>query len=500
MNGNQELAKLLADARTQIKGSGDDAGPLNTIVASFTTLMEAQQNQFKNQLTEFEKKISDSLADQVVEGQKKLRNEVMRKGGWGTLDNAEVYARLIDPAGLTMEQKLTMPSSQLSKYVAPQEFERIKIFQELNDDAVILGWIMATKNNKGGGLLRNFDIKDHLQETRTWKALQSVCKSLSTGGSATGAEWMPTQFSSQLVDMITVSLKVASNFARINIPANTFKIPIATSDDVAFLVAETNSDNLLDDANSYPKFTPATGNVTFNAKKLAAIVVFSEEAEEDSIIPLLAFIRGKIANAMSNAQERATLDGDTTATHMDFDVTAATDARKAWMGMRLRAKTTWSNTTDLATFNLDNIRDMRSQLTAAFAENPESLFYVTSVKVMLKLLKFPEFMTIDKYGDRATIVTGEIGRIDGSPLQTSKYSRDDVASTGVNTTGGPNTKSLLYLQNRLGFMYGDRREIKIDSARMIISGQGYMVISQRLDFKDIHPSATYEHGALGINI
>lgn len=503
--GNQTLAQLLADARKQITVSKDDSGPLDRMAADFIKLLETATGNAVTKIQQAADSITGKLHDSVVEGQLQLRSDaIQRKGGFSTLDQTEIFTRLIDPAGLTMEQKLVMPDDQLQKYLPKDTIEHVKIFRQLNDDAHLLGWILATKGTKNGATISNVDLGGALRNTRTWKALQSVVKALTTTGSTTGAEWLPTNFSSQLIDILTVKLKVAAQFARITIPTNTFKVPIATSDDVAFLVPETTNDNLLNESNVYPKFTPTTSNVPFQAKKLAAICVFSEEAEEDSIIPLIPFLRMKIGNAMANAQERATLDGDTTSTHMDNDVTVATDARKTWKGLRYNIlkvmNSTAGTTKDLSTFNLDNVRGLREIVRPAFAESPEELFYVTSVKVMLKMLKFPEFMTLDKYGPLATVVTGEVGRIDGSAVLTSKYSRDDVDATGVNSSGGPNTKSLLYLLNDEAWWYGDRREIKIDSARMIISGQGYLVISQRIDFKDIHPATLYDSAALGINI
>lgn len=501
--GNEELAKVLAAARQQLKASGDDEGPMSKLEKILGEVLENQKSD-RTAITEMQEKISGGLSDQVVEGQQKLRSEVIRKGGFNTIDNVDMFARMVDTAGLTMEQKLIMPDYQLKKYVpSAQAYDRIKMFQTLNDDAMILGWILATKGQKGNDV-NGVSMDRVLGNTRTWKGLQAVHKALTTSGVAGGTEWMPTQFSSQLVDILTVSLKVAANFSRIDIPSNVFKVPIATSDDIAFLVPETTNDNLLNETNIFPKLTPTTGNVSFNAIKLAAIIVFSEEAQEDSIIPLLDFVRMKIAHSMANAQERATLDGDKSATHQDFDVTAVTDCRKAWAGLRKNIISNSATTQSLATFNLDNVRLLRGLLTPAFAENPEALFYVCSVKGMLKLLKFPEFLTVDKYGPRATVVTGEIGRIDGSPLQTSKYCRDDVATTGVNTSAGPNASGLLYLQNNLGYWYGDRRALTIDSARMIISGQGYMVVSQRIDFEAIYPTGTtattYKTGALGTGV
>jgi HK97 family phage major capsid protein len=90
----------------------------------------------------------------------------------------------------------------------------------------------------------------------------------------------------------------------------------------------------LNDANKIPTITPGTGNVTLTAKKLGCLTVFSEEVSEDFVIAIIPFLRNKLGNAIASAIERAILDGDTTATHMDNDVTASTDARKAWIGLR----------------------------------------------------------------------------------------------------------------------------------------------------------------------
>ena len=138
-----------------------------------------------------------------------------------------------------------------------------------------------------------------------------------------GLEWIPTEFSGQLYDIVTISLKVAALFPSITIPTPVFKLPVATTDDIAFLVPENITDAFLNDANKMPTITPGTGNVTLTAKKLGALTVFSEEVNEDSIIAIVPFLRSN-----SEPRSRTRSNGDPRRRH-DARLTWTTTSRSA---------------------------------------------------------------------------------------------------------------------------------------------------------------------------
>jgi HK97 family phage major capsid protein len=438
-------------------------------------------------------KFLDKIAETQVKAAFKANGDRNRLGN----------GQLIDETGFTFDQRHVLTTQELERYYDSTTFTHIRNMQNLADEALIIGSLLhahAAKRGETNEPLPNRYIKS----TKAYKQLMTL-RAMDTLTATEGLEWIPVEFSGQLYDIVAVSLKVAANFPMIAMPAPTFKLPIATTDDVAFLVPENITDNFLTETNKVPTLTPGTANVTLTAKKLGALTVFSEELNEDSIIAIIPFLRNKLGNAIANAIERATLDGDTTATHMDNDVTVASDARKAWNGIRkdcIASATTYDVASTAgggeATFTAQDLLRLRGLIDPAFAEDPEQLAYVVSVNSMLKMMAFTEMVTVDKLGPNATIVRGQVGRIWGAPVLTSKYARTNVAATGVNTGAGPNTLAVVYLTNKNGYIYGNRRGVTIKSAESVWSDQGLMVVTWRGDFQKLRPGSKVS--ALGINV
>lgn len=432
------------------------------------------------------------LLDSVCERQLKAAWEADKERG-------RLNGQLVDATGFTFVQRHLLNTRELERYYEPATVAQIRTMQNLADEALLVGNIMHSTARRNGQ--SNEPLPDnYIRQTRAYKQLMKL-RAMDTATATEGLEWIPTEFSGQLYDVVTVSLKVAALFAEIPMPTSPFKLPVATSDDIAFLVGEQLTDNFLTETNKMGALTPGTTNVTLTAKKLGALAVFSEEVNEDSIIAIVPFLRGKLGNAIANGIERAILDGDTAATHQDNDVSAANDARKAWNGIR---KDTLSTAIDIqaaggeAAFAAADLLRMRGVLDPAFAEDPDSLAYIVSVNSMLKMMAFPEMVTVDKLGPQATILRGQVGMIWGSPVLTSKYARTDVAATGVNTGAGPNTFAVIYLANRNGYVRGNRRGVTIKTAEAIWSDQGVMAVTWRGDFQKLRPGSKV--AALGRNV
>jgi HK97 family phage major capsid protein len=418
-------------------------------------------------------------------------------------DRSRLNGQIIDATGFTFEQRHGMHNDQLVRYYDGSTLAQIRMTQELADEAYLVGSILHGHAIKAGETNEPLPNR-YIKNTRAFKQLQKV-RAMDTLTATEGLEWIPTEFSGQLFDVVTLSLKVAAMYTSITMPTSPFKLPVAITDDIAYLIPESITDGFLLDANKFPTITPGTANVTLTAKKLGTMAVYSEEVTEDSIIAVIPFVRGKLGNAIANAIERASLDGDTTATHMDNDVTAANDARKAWNGLR-KDSIASSTTYDVAVttgggeaeFTAKDLLKLRGKLDPAFAEDSEQLAYITSVNTMLQMMAFPELITVDKFGPNATIVRGQVGRIWNTPVLSSKYARTNVAATGVNTGAGPNTFAVVYLTNRNGYIYGNRRGVTIKAGEAPWTDQGWMVVSWRGEFTKLYPGSKVN--ALGINV
>src|SRR5207247_9095601 len=85
-----------------------------------------------------------------------------------------------------------------------------------------------------------------------------------------------------------------------------------------------------------PPASPALTNVECAAKKLGCRTAASMELEEESVVPMLTYLTGKIARALTEAREDACVNGKA-ASGLDADGTTSDDPRRAWNGLRMLA-------------------------------------------------------------------------------------------------------------------------------------------------------------------
>ena len=321
---------------------------------------------------------------------------------------------------------------------------------------------------------------------KMWGDWESVTtdlrKAMDTATAGEGEEWIPTEFSRNLIEQVRLALKVSALHSRINIPTPTYRMPVEGADAVAYLIPESTSD----DSTKIKASTPGTKRISFDAQKLASRVLFSEEVSEDSIVPILPYLRGKVIEALAVAQETCTINGDTSTTHQDSDVTDSLDARKAWNGYRTAVLTAANK--DLGTFSTTNLRGVRSGM-GKYGVDVNKLAWVAGTSGYNAMMDLTEVRTLDKYGPKATILTGELAKLDNIPIIVSEYIREDLNASGV-YDGVTMTKTIILLVRRDGFMYGDRRSVKVKSAEIIETDQTQIVVTQRLDFEAVYDTDT----------
>lgn len=333
-------------------------------------------------------------------------------------------------------------------------------FQKKADDLYLLGAILKT-NPRQTHLFASYS-----RDEEFLKAMDTVDQ----------ADWVPTQLSARLQEQIELALKVAALHDRIPMPTNPYNLPYIAGQTTAYLAGEATGE----DSPRIKKSKMSAGKVTFNAKKIASRVILTEELTEDSIIPVLPLLKKDIVKAIARAIEDATVNGDTSETHQDSDVTSAEDARKAWMGYRQLSQ---------ATLDLDNsltatkLRTLRG-LMGVYGVDPNELALVCSIGGYLKLVDLTEVKTLDVYGPKATIITGELAKIDSIPIIVSEKCRDDLNVLGV-YDGVTETRTQLLLVYRDAMLYGDRRNVTIKTDFDIERDQNILVATQRLAFSRV---------------
>lgn len=405
--------------------------------------------------------------------------------------------------GIEIDAKMILPHSELKQYYSSSLSDKIAEFQKMNDDMLIVGTMLYGVKNKTSVKMSYPDV---LRETKIYqravdrlKSDDELRKALDTGTSGAGAEWIPTGFSNQLVEKIRLARVVEAIFPAVNMPTNPYKFPVESAGATGYYVPE----NTADEGIKIKASTPTTANFEFSAKKFAGRVVYSSEIDEDSIVNMLNFTRDSLAIAIAEAKESAYINGDDSTTHQDSNVTDSYDARKAFKGLRYYAlNNAGTSTKDAGNANITTtlLRGTRLLL-GKFGVSPSNLFYICSPNGYIQFLNLSELLTLDKYGPNATILNGEVGRVDGSTILVSEFMWDNLNASGK-YDGSTTDRTSVILLDRRGFWIGNRTGITLATEFDIERDQMKLVAKTRLAFEDPYDatSASAIQAALLYNV
>jgi len=318
-------------------------------------------------------------------------------------------------------------------------------------------------------------------------------KALTSTGSGTGAEWVPRQLSSELYRRLYLESQVAqAMMAReIQMPTQPYDVPFSTTRPKFYLNSVQNREGKAS--------TPGSAKPVLDAKKLMAIVQYSYEANEDSIIPILPLLETLIGEAAAAAYESALINGDTTATHQDSDVTDVDDPQKAWAGFRKLALA-GGLTLDMSTGGITraNVLALKKVL-RKWGVRAKDMMFICPPRTHSDFLGLDDVVTVYAHGSDATHITGDLPSYYGIPITVSEMAREDLNASGVfdNIT---TTKGGLLLVCMAQFLTGVRREFTIEVDRNIKSQTNDIVASFRKAFTPTEtPSATVRTLAYGYN-
>jgi HK97 family phage major capsid protein len=443
-------------------------------------LEAAQKNADKNHgdvRSDDQEKIAKMEAEIV-----KLRKEAddvanLKRRGAYEVDEDVTQTRLITPNHI--KSIIDLPSTKDSLFAQ---------IQQANDEAYLGQVILGLKSP-----WQSSRLTDYLKSS-----YPQAVKSMNTSSSNQGPDWIPTGFSRSLIELVQLELKVASLHERFGMPTNPYTFPVEGADINAYVVPErTGDDDYVDATKFVTAATPGTANNTFTAKKVGVRSVFSGEITEDSILPILPYVRSKIVKAMAQAQDNTVINGDVRTTGGIDGNTSSTYQTVAYDGYR-RAIQLAGTTYDCSTFNIANIRAARAGM-GVYGVDTGSLCYVVSIPAYHKLLGLSEVITIDKFGSRATILNGQLGSIDGIPIVLSEYVSTTLDGAGANR--GTSTKTEILLVRRDMFKFGDWRQITLKQEEKIETDQYVLVALQRLAFKSLFTaSASQTFASALVNI
>jgi HK97 family phage prohead protease/HK97 family phage major capsid protein len=213
------------------------------------------------------------------------------------------------------------------------------------------------------------------------------------------------------------------------------------------------------DASSGATAAHGLTEVTLTAHKLATREYIGYEEDEDSIIPIAGIVRDAIVRRMARTSDASILGTGQTAPFTELEELA---------GGHSGNNVTTGSTTDL--FIKSELHTARTNM-GQWGMNPADLVCFLSQAQYYSLVTDSDVTTVDKYGDNATILTGELGKLWGIPLIVSDAFEAAAAAKAVGI-----------LVNPSNYLIGNHRGLTIEMATDVVAQQRAIVATRRFGF------------------
>jgi len=384
-------------------------------------------------------------------------------------------------------------------FLSEETRAKLKFWQDLHD-AFSFTYFAHIADDESGGYDPRIDSKRWPLYKQLFDEL--VMKNiLTTGGVASGAEFVPTLLSGQLIPLFRQALVVAADIPHYNMTGKVEELPLQGVSPFFYFVPESSSANPATSVNQIPSMTISTGKLTLTAKKLAGTAVISTESTEDSVLAMLQFLREEVAQAGAETLDSAVVNGATSSDHLDDDVTADTDHRKIWDGMRALVHATEGKISAGAIMSSKFVSQAMSNM-GKFASFPDQISTYLSAVGHVSLSRDTQYIGRDKMDAQSTLLTGQVGVCMGTKVQVSGHIRRDLAANGQydsSSSASVQNTTIAIVAHRPSFMIGDRRVMMIDQVKDVWQDSIVLLASMRNDFIRRQAESTFNRNVVVIH-
>ena len=318
---------------------------------------------------------------------------------------------------------------------------------------------------------------------------------MTSTGSATGDEWVPSDLDSILWEEWVKSSRVAQLFNVMEMPTQPYDMPIKSSGMSFYKTSE--------DANITGSAI-GTGYGRLDACKTAGKIVWTYELDEDSILAMASEIRIDIAEAAAAAIDSMIINGDTTTGTSNINLSGGTigTTNKVLCFDGLRHAGLVDNTSmksDLGSLAIGDFQTLLG-LMGKYNTLPSRLAILFDPYTNAKILGLSELLTVDKYANRATIFTGEVGSIHNIPCIPTEEIAKANSNGWIDNTSGNNTKGSIIMVHRPSWRGGYRRRLLIEADKDIETQEMKLVASMRFAFVGWGTMSAQTHTAIGYDV
>ncbi|WP_435111881.1 phage major capsid protein [Nocardiopsis synnemataformans] len=319
---------------------------------------------------------------------------------------------------------------------------------------------------------------------------ERAVRAMDTAESGYGQQLIGAQYVNELWRGAQAQARVFGLVNSFHMEAPTAHLPVqATLPTVKFVGESTTSD-----AASYGSTKTGSNRVQVDAKKLLMLQIWSYELDEDSLIPFLPFLRDEATRSWAHHMDSILLNGDTTnaATgNINLDDANPDDDLYYLAFDGIRHSSLVDNTANAANvggaITLNHFKAQKGRMLDAAHKHDwshpldsDELVYIADPETADAASFIDEALTVDKIGERATVLNGQQARILNHPLIASMDVSKTEADGKVSTTAANNTKGQLVSFNRRGYVVGTRSQMMVETDRDIRTQQNFITWSTRV--------------------
>jgi len=284
-------------------------------------------------------------------------------------------------------------------------------------------------------------------------------------------------FSTRLFEDVREKLIVENLFTTMTLPRATLNIPLNPEAGYGTWVVGGAVGELSAATSSGTARTHGLNDTQLTAYKLATKEFIGYEEEDDSLIPLIPIIRDAAVRRMAKSSDKALLRGvngvvaGTGEGSYPFDGLATIGVNA---GRTLAIGGTFGTIVDTVT--VANLRAMRKQM-GVHGHNASDIVFVVSHDVYYDLLEDTNFLTMDKVGTQATILTGQVGKVGGSAIIVSGEFESKAAN-----------KVAAICVNMSNYIKGDYKGLSVERERSVENQTNLLVVTRRMGMLELFSS------------
>lgn len=345
--------------------------------------------------------------------------------------------------------------------------------------------------------------------TPALKAAVDQYRAYTSTGTGAGLEWMPAgDMSRRIWDDIYLSAEVCSQFPKImSMPSDPFELPL----DLGGTESEDEWSGTTE-ALSIPTSEADTRDSTIRTKELAKAKEWSKTFDENALFAMLPVFEDYLRRTGRESMDKLLMNADSTTTstgNVNLD-DAAPPANALYLvssnsanGLRRQGiidnASQYVNAGAVA-LTMTMINNMLSKM-GKYAAKPSDVRIFTDVfSYLYGISGLAEVLTVDKYGPRATIQTGEVLKLKGSPVIVTGAIKKTEADGKISNTSGNNIRGQIVATHINAWLIGYMRGLTLESDYHVLARKLILVGSFRQGHVSFGTRSTAIHTAVIGNI